>query len=90
VASSKLDKRADDHRPATVDPHDEPSVEWGWHGGFPVGMKVAGWLSTAFVFIMLIGNHQGLTEDIWLVAFGVVMAAALIRDQVRSKTSWRR
>ncbi|WP_199439084.1 DUF2631 domain-containing protein [Umezawaea beigongshangensis] len=90
MASSKLDKRANDHSPAIVDPHDEPSAEWGWHGSFPVGMKIAGWLSTAFVLIMLIGNHEGFTEDIWLVAFGVAMAAGLIYHQVRSKTSWRR
>ncbi len=49
-------------RPA-VDPHDEPSAEWGWHGGFPRGMVIAGWVS---VFILLVmqprqppGPHRG-------------------------------
>ncbi|MEU4739849.1 DUF2631 domain-containing protein [Actinosynnema sp. NPDC023658] len=83
-SSSELEKR-----PA-VDPHDEPSVEWGWHGTFPKGIKIAGWLSTLAVFGLLIGNHHGRTENIWVVLIGLAMAAMLIRDQVRSRTSWRR
>jgi hypothetical protein len=27
-----------------VDPAEEPSAEWGWHGGFPRGMIIAGWV----------------------------------------------
>ncbi len=83
-SSSELDKR-----PA-VDPHEEPSAEWGWHGTFPKGIKIAGWLSTLGVFSLLIGNHHGRTEDLWVVLTGVTMAGLLIWDQVRSRTSWRR
>ncbi|GAA3461819.1 DUF2631 domain-containing protein [Saccharothrix longispora] len=83
-SSSELDKR-----PA-VDLHDEPSAEWGWHGTFPKGIKIAGWLSTLSVFAMLIGNHHGRTEDLWVVLIGVAMAAGLIWLQVRSRTPWRR
>jgi hypothetical protein len=86
VASSELDKRP----VHTVDPHDEPSAEWGWHGGFPRGIKIMGWIATAFILLMLIGNHHGLTEDLWLIGIGVFMAVLLIWDQVRSRTSWRR
>lgn len=78
-----------DKRPA-VDTHDEPSAEWGWHGRFPRAVKVAGWLSTLVVFGMLIGNHQGRTEDLWLVLIGISMTGLLVWDQARSRTSWRR
>lgn len=84
ASSSELDKR-----PA-VDPHEEPSHEWGWHGSFPKGTRIAGWLSAGFCFLMLIGNHHGHTENIYLVATGVVIIALLVWDAARRKTSWRR
>lgn len=83
-SSSELDKRP------TVDVHEEPSADWGWHGSFPKGIKIAGWLSTIAVFALLIGNHHGQTENIWIVATGVSMISLLVWDQVRSRTSWRR
>ncbi|MFD9733774.1 DUF2631 domain-containing protein [Umezawaea sp. NPDC059074] len=83
-SSSELDKR-----PA-VDVHDEPSAEWGWHGSFPKATRIAGWASTVGVFGLLIGNHHGRTENLFLVLIGIAMIAMLVRDQVRSRTSWRR
>lgn len=76
-------------RPA-VDPDEEPSAEWGWHGSFPNGKLIAGWVATAIIFVMLIGNHTGRTEDIWLIGVGVVMAAGLIGTTLRRRNAWRR
>lgn len=73
-----------------VDTHEEPSAEWGWHGTFPKGIKIAGWLSTLAVFSLLIGNHKGRVENVWVIAVGVAMALALIWLQVRGRTPWRR
>ncbi|GLY49215.1 hypothetical protein Lesp01_28710 [Lentzea sp. NBRC 102530] len=84
ATSSELDKR-----PA-VDPHEEPSHEWGWHGQLPKGTRIAGWLSAIFCFLMLIGNHHGQTENIWLVASGVSIIALLVWDAARRKKPWRR
>ena len=42
--------------PATVDPEDEPSVAWGWHGGFPRGTLIAGW------FTVISSWFSGLTD----------------------------
>jgi hypothetical protein len=39
---------------------------------------------------MLIGNHHGQTENIYLVVTGVVIIALLLWDAARRKTSWRR
>lgn len=83
ASSSELDKR-----PA-VDPHEEPSYEWGWHGQLPKGTRIAGWLSAIFCFLMLIGNHHGQTENIWLVASGVSIIALLLWDAARRKKPWR-
>jgi hypothetical protein len=86
VAGSELEKR-----PANaVDPHDEPSAAWGWHGGFPRGVRIMGWFTAATMFLMLIGNHTGRTEDLWLIAIGTLMVIALITDRIRARTAWRR
>jgi hypothetical protein len=76
--------------PATVDPEDEPSVAWGWHGGFPRGSMIAGWITVLLLLAMTIGNHEGHIEDIYLVGFAVVIAFALIHEQRKRKRAWRR
>jgi Protein of unknown function (DUF2631) len=76
-------------RPA-VDPADEPSAEWGWHGGFPRGMVVAGWVSVFILLVMNLGNHQGRTENVWLTGLAIVMAIGLVLHSVRKRTAWRR
>jgi hypothetical protein len=86
VASSDLEKRPTN----TVDRHDEPSAEWGWHGGFPLGTRIAGWAVAAIMFLYLIGNHEGRTEDVWLIAIGVGIVGALVWDRIRSRTAWRK
>lgn len=75
---------------STVDPADEPSAEWGWHGGFPRGMMIAGWFSVVALILMLIGNHQGRTEDLWLIGSAVAVALALVLHTVRKRNAWRR
>ncbi len=73
-----------------VDPEEEPSAEWGWHGTFPKGQLIAGWVATAIILVMLIGNHQGRTEDLWLIGTAIVMAAGLVWHTVNKRNSWRR
>ena len=77
---------------------EEPSVEWGWHGGFPKGTQIAGWFSVFACLVMLIGNHQGIlsggdqfkVEDIYLILVAVVLAIGLLIDLRRLRTPWRR
>ena len=76
-------------RPA-VDPQDEPSVEWGWHGGFPRGEVIAGWVCVVILLLFMIGNHQGRTEDLWLIGLAAVMAIGLIMHSMRRRNAWRR
>ncbi|OZM78351.1 DUF2631 domain-containing protein [Pseudonocardia sp. MH-G8] len=76
-------------RPA-VDPQDEPSAEWGWHGGFPKGMVIAGWVSVFILLAMIIGNHTGRVENLWLIGIALVMALGLVLHSVRKRTAWRR
>ena len=85
-SSSELEKR-----PAPqVDPAEEPSVDWGWHGTFPRATRVAGWVSAAILLLMLIGNHQGHIEDAYLVFIALCIISALVYDRIKQRTAWRR
>ena len=74
MASAEVEKRP----VQTPDPHDEPSVEWGWHGTLPRGTRLAGWFVVLVLFGMLIGNQVGHVEDFYLVIAGVVVAFLLL------------
>lgn len=93
MASTELE-----NRPSTgVDPHDEPSAEWGWHGGFPKATQFAGWFSVFACLIMLYGNHQGIfsggdgfkTADYWLIGIALALAIGLVHDLRKRRTAWR-
>jgi hypothetical protein len=88
VASTSLEKRPADS--GSVEPHDEPSAEWGWHGGFPWATRIAGWFTAVMMFAMLIGNHTGRVEDLWLIGTGLAIVVGLVWDMVRRRTAWRR
>jgi Protein of unknown function (DUF2631) len=74
----------------TPDPHDEPSVDWGWHGTLPRGAQIAGWFVVIALLGMLIGNQVGHVEDIYLVLTAVIMAGILLLSARRHRRSWRR
>ena len=95
MASTELEKKPSQ----AIDPAEEPSVEWGWHGGFPKGTQIAGWFSVFAMLVMLKGNHQGIlsggghfkTEDIWLIAIAAIVAIGLLVDLTRrARRSLRR
>lgn len=94
MASTELENRPSQ----AVDPAEEPSFEWGWHGGFPKGTQIAGWFSTFAILMMLIGNHQGIlsggdsftTADIWLIGVALALAVGLVIDLRRKRADWHR
>ena len=90
MASSELEKRPAGSVDKQVDKHDEPSAEWGWHGGFPLGTRLAALFTAAAMFFMLIGNHESRIEDIWLIGIGVSILVALVIDRIRARTAWRK
>ncbi|SFO85140.1 Protein of unknown function [Amycolatopsis arida] len=74
----------------TVDPRDEPSAEWGWHGEFPKASRIAGWFTVFGLLVMLIGNHENNTENVWLIGLAVGLAGLLLMDIRKQRLSWRR
>lgn len=83
MAGKELEKRTQ------VDPRDEPSAEWGWHGSFPNLVQGLGWLVSVLLLVMLIGNHTGRVEDLFLVATALGIMGALVLDLRKRRTSWR-
>jgi hypothetical protein len=63
-----------------VDVEDVPSAEWGWSKENPRLIHVGGILAAIFMLCMLRGNHVGKVEDIFLVAFAVVILIVVARD----------
>lgn len=63
---------------ARADSAQEPSADWGWHGTFPRATNIAGWITAAGLFLMLIGNHENYVEDVWLIGLGTLLVVMLI------------
>ena len=87
MAGSQLEKRSAN----AVDVHEEPSAEWGWHGRFPRGKAIGGWITAIGMFFMaFVGNHIAETERLWLIGIGIALVAGLVAQRIRARTSWRR
>lgn len=88
------DQHSTDEHSSAVVPHgdtaQEPSAEWGWHGSFPRAKALAGWISAAALFLMLIGNHENYVEDVWLIGLGTLLVIMLVSDSVNRRRSRRR
>ncbi|GAB10934.1 hypothetical protein GOARA_063_01330 [Gordonia araii NBRC 100433] len=72
------------------EPVEAPSARFGWHGFGRKTGSIAGWFVVIALLGMLIGNHTGKVEDIFLVATAAVIAFLLIRNTVspgRSKSA---
>lgn len=65
-----------------VDTADVPSAAWGWSGESNKAAKIAGWVVVVFLLVMMIGNHHGHVEDLFLIGFAALIAGILVRDTI--------
>jgi len=75
---------------SAVDPQDEPSAEWGWHGSFPKGKTIGGVVSIILLLVFAIGPYQSRTQDLWLIGTALLLAFLIVRQVVVRRNSWRR
>jgi hypothetical protein len=73
-----------------VDTADVPSAEWGWSKISYRTWYIAGLGMVAFLLLMLRGNHVGHVEDLFLIAFAVLVLGVLVRDWWGRRRGWIR
>ena len=73
-----------------VDPDEEPSVDWGWHGTFPNGTKIAGAVVAIALALFLIGHPTSWTEKLFMLVPAVVVLAGIVYMGIRKRNAWRR
>ena len=75
---------------AGVDPRDEPSAEWGWHGSFPNGTRIAGVVVAILLLVLLIGPYQTHLQDFWLIPITLGILVLVVRGTVKRRNDWRK
>ncbi|MGC0363501.1 ABC-type Fe3+-siderophore transport system permease subunit [Rhodococcus sp. 27YEA15] len=81
MADTKLDDKSS--APVVfshVDEAEVPSAAWGWSGEGLKTFRFFGWFFAAFLLLMIIGNHHGKVEDLWLIGIAATMVFVLVRD----------
>lgn len=76
----------------TDTPHladDDPEI-WGWHHDFGKSMRITGWVVAAIMLVMMLGNHEGNVENLWLITVALVMVIFLVYDLATRRKSWRK
>jgi Protein of unknown function (DUF2631) len=77
-------------RRSGVDPHDEPGLEWGWHGSFPNGMRIAGVVVAIILLLLLTGPYQDKLQDFWMIPISLGILALIVRGTIKRRNAWRR
>ena len=72
------------------EPADKPSARFGWHGTAPRTYAIAAFVSGLICLAMLVGNHVGHVEDIWLIATAVVLIGYAGFKMIPRKGAWKR
>ena len=68
--------------------HERPE-EWGWHGEMGKWGRRLAIIPILFTLAMLIGNHEGRMEDLWLIGTALAMVLLLLWDARLRKNAWR-
>ncbi|MGN2636881.1 DUF2631 domain-containing protein [Nocardia takedensis] len=65
-----------------VDTAEVPSAEWGWSGESPRTFRIAAIVVAVILLGMLIGNHKGRVEDLYLVGFALALIGIVVYDKI--------
>jgi hypothetical protein len=58
--------------------------------GFPKASRIGAVITVVILLLMLLGNHEGQVESLWLVGTAAVILFALIADFVMRKNGIKR
>ncbi|MEE3850672.1 DUF2631 domain-containing protein [Gordonia sp. LSe1-13] len=71
------------------EPADAPSARFGWHQSARKGFMFAGWFCVLALLGMLIGNHTGRVEDLYLIGFALVLVYFLVKPAFAKRGRWK-
>jgi drug/metabolite transporter (DMT)-like permease len=74
---------------AKVDPADEPSAAWGWHGEFPRATSIAGVIVAILLPLILLGHPVSWTEILFAVIPAIVILGGVVWLNLRKRRDWR-
>lgn len=72
------------------EPTDAPSARFGWSGTAPRTYAIAAFVSGLICLAMLVGNHVGHVEDIYLIVIAVGLIGFAGYKMIPRKGAWRR
>lgn len=71
------------------EPNDIPSARFGWSGEGHRTFQMAAVLGALSLLGMLVGNHIGHVEDLYLIGFAGLLLLTVIIDTVAKRGKWR-
>jgi hypothetical protein len=63
-------------------------VGLAWH--LPQATRIGGWFSAIALLLMLKGNHENNTENVWLIGLSMFLILFLVLDIRKQRTAWRK
>ena len=80
-------ERRQRERPRPSDPTYGPSVDWGWHGGFPRALRAAGLVCVVVLFGLMYPHdqHLGRMHLLWLVGVAAVILIGVVLPAKRRR-----
>lgn len=76
--------------PQRREQHREDPAHWGWHGEWGRGARIAGWVVTAALLLMITSVDYGFSGAAWLIGLAATIVAILVWDARRRRTWWRK
>ena len=73
-----------------VGAQEEPSAEWGWHGTFPNGTRIAGVVVAVVLIALIFGPYQARLQDFWIVAIALGILVLVVRGTMKRRNAWRK
>lgn len=69
---------------------DEHPSDWGWHGEWGRGGRIAGWVVVGLLLVMLTSTWYNFSGPAWLLLIAAAIVAGLEKDyRRRSALRWR-
>lgn len=73
-----------------ADHPDESPAQWGWHGQWGRGARIAGWVVAAILLLMSTATNYQFEYHLTLWTLAAGFFAVLLMDRRRRRNSWRK